>query len=71
MSEPVRRGPFSRPVRGTGPRAGLSDLLPYLAAHRGVLGAAIGLSVVGAATSLAQPLVVADLVRRVQASLPL
>jgi ABC-type multidrug transport system fused ATPase/permease subunit len=71
MSEPVRRGPFSRPVRGTGPRAGLSDLLPYLAAHRGVLGAAIALSVVGAATSLAQPLVVADLVRRVQAALPL
>ncbi len=71
MSEPVRRGPFSRPVRGTGPRAGLADLLPYLAPHRGVLGMAIALSVVGAATSLAQPLVVADLVRRVQASLPL
>jgi len=71
MSEPTRPGPFSRPVRGTGPRAGIKDLLPYLAAHRGVLGAAIGLSVVGAATSLAQPLVVADLVRRVQASLPL
>jgi ATP-binding cassette subfamily B protein len=32
---------------------------------------AIALSVVGAATSLAQPLVVADLVRRVQAALPL
>jgi len=71
MSEPTRRGPFSRPVRGTGPRAGIKDLLPYLAAHRGVLGAAIALSVVGAATSLAQPLVVADLVRRVQASLSL
>jgi ABC-type multidrug transport system fused ATPase/permease subunit len=32
---------------------------------------AIGLSVVGAATSLAQPLVVSDLVRRVQAAAPL
>jgi ATP-binding cassette subfamily B protein len=71
MSEPVRRGPFSRPARGTGPRAGLKDLLPYLSPHRGVLATAIGLSVVGAATSLAQPLVVSDLVRRVQAAAPL
>ncbi|MBI4899626.1 MAG: ABC transporter ATP-binding protein [Actinobacteria bacterium] len=67
----VRRGPFSRPARRGGPRAGLRDLLPYLAEHRGILGAAIGLSVVGAATSLAQPLVVGDLVRRVQAAAPL
>lgn len=67
----VRRGPFSRPARGDGPRAGLRDLLPYLAEHRGVLGAAIGLSVLGAVTSLAQPLVVGDLVRRVQAAAPL
>jgi ATP-binding cassette subfamily B protein len=71
MSEDVRRGPFSRPARGTGPRAGLRDLLPYLSPHRGVLATAIGLSVVGAATSLAQPLVVSDLVRRVQAAAPL
>jgi ABC-type multidrug transport system fused ATPase/permease subunit len=71
MSEPVRRGPFSRPARGSGPRAGLRDLLPYLSPHRGVLATAIGLSVVGAATSLAQPLVVSDLVRRVQAAAPL
>lgn len=71
MSEPVRRGPFSRPGRGAGPRAGFKDLLPYLAPHRGILGFAIGLSVVGAAASLAQPLVVADLVRRVQAAAPL
>jgi ATP-binding cassette subfamily B protein len=46
-------------------------MLPYLAAHRAVLAAAIALSVVAAATSLAQPLVVSDLVRRVQAALPL
>jgi len=71
MSEPARRGPFSRPARGAGPRAGLKDLLPYFAPHRGVLATAIGLSVVGAATSLAQPLVVSDLVRRVQAAAPL
>ncbi|MGV8849734.1 MAG: ABC transporter ATP-binding protein [Propionibacteriaceae bacterium] len=71
MSEPVRRGPFSRPARGAGPRAGFKDLLPYLAAHRVVLGAAIALSVVVAATSLAQPLIVSELVRRVQAALPL
>lgn len=71
MSEPVRRGPFSRPARGVGPRAGFKDLLPYLAAHRVVLGAAIALSVVVAATSLAQPLIVSELVRRVQAALPL
>ncbi|HET7725576.1 MAG TPA: ABC transporter ATP-binding protein [Propionibacteriaceae bacterium] len=70
VSRPAR-GPFSRPARGDGPRAGLRDLLPYLAEHRGILGAAIALSVVGAATSLAQPLVVGDLVRRVQAAAPL
>lgn len=71
MSEPVRRGPFSRPAHGAGPRAGFPDLLPYLAAHRVVLGAAVALSVVVAATSLAQPLIVSELVRRVQAALPL
>lgn len=71
MSEATRRGPFSRPVRGAGPRAGIKDLLPYMAPHRRVLVMAIALSVVGAATALGQPLVVSDLVRRVQASAPL
>ncbi len=71
MSEATRRGPFSRPVRGAGPRAGIKDLLPYMAPHRSVLVMAIALSVVGAATALGQPLVVSDLVRRVQASAPL
>lgn len=68
MSEPTRRGPFSRPARDAGPRAGIKDLLPYMAPHRRVLGIAIGLSILGAATALAQPIVVSELVRRVQAA---
>lgn len=71
MSDTTRRSPFSRPARDAGPRAGLRDLLPYLTPHRGLLGIAIGLSVLGAAASLAQPLVVSSLVRRVQAAVPL
>ncbi|MFV0426184.1 MAG: ABC transporter ATP-binding protein [Beutenbergiaceae bacterium] len=51
-----------------GPRASLSELLPYLAVRRGLLVAAISLSVVGAATSLAQPLIVQLVIDRVQQS---
>lgn len=51
----------------TGPRARFSQLLPYLAEHRGVLSIVIALSIFGAAASLAQPLLVSQVITVVQA----
>jgi ATP-binding cassette subfamily B protein len=65
-----RRGLFRRGAE-TGPRARLRDLLPYLAEHRGPIIAVIVLSIVGAALSLAQPLLVEQVVTRVQKAQPL
>ncbi len=61
-----RRSPFARPKKDDGPRATFRQLLPYLAEHRRVLGVVIALSVVGAATSLAQPLLVSNVITVVQ-----
>jgi ATP-binding cassette subfamily B protein len=52
----------------TGPKAKFSELLPYLLEHRKVLGFVIVLSVLGAAASLAQPLLVSQVIARVQAN---
>jgi len=68
---PERRGPFSRPAKDDGPRATFRQLLPYLAEHRGVLGVVIALSIVGAGASLAQPLLVSQVISVVQAGDPL
>ena len=46
----------------TGPRASFRELLPYLAEHRGTLVAVALLSLVGAAASLAQPLLAGQVV---------
>ncbi|WP_280679919.1 ABC transporter ATP-binding protein [Cryobacterium sp. CG_9.6] len=46
-------------------------MLPYLLEHKKVLGFVIVLSVLGAATSLAQPLLVSQVITRVQANTPL
>ncbi len=62
----VRRG-FGRPVDDTGPRATFSQLMPYLLEHRRVLGFVIALSVLGAAASLAQPLLVSNVISVVEA----
>ena len=62
-----RRGLLRR-GRDDGPRARFRDLLPYLTEHRGAIIAVIVLSVVGAALSLAQPLLVQQVVTRVQRS---
>ena len=62
-----RRSPFSRPQKDDGPRATFRQLLPYLTEHRGVLGVVIALSIVGAGTSLAQPLLVSQVISVVQA----
>ena len=52
--------------KDTGPKAKFSQLWPYLTEHKGALWLAMGLSVVGAAISLAQPLVVGMVINAVQ-----
>ncbi|MDJ0376328.1 ABC transporter ATP-binding protein [Cryobacterium sp. PH31-L1] len=70
--------PTSKPPRGrrgrpvpAGPRATFSQLLPYLFEHKKVLSVVIVLSVLGAAASLAQPLLVSQVITIVQANDPL
>jgi len=60
-----RRSPFSR-AKDDGPRARFSQLLPYLGEHKGVLAAVIVLSILGAGASLAQPLLVSQVITVVQ-----
>ncbi|CAB4647746.1 unannotated protein [freshwater metagenome] len=48
------------------PRAKFSQLWPYLAEHRGALVVAVVLSLIGAAVSLAQPLLVGQVITAVQ-----
>ena len=54
-----------------GPRATFRQLLPYLFEHKKVLSVVIGLSILGAATSLAQPLLVSQVITLVQHDTPL
>jgi ATP-binding cassette subfamily B protein len=61
---PSRR--FGRPD-DDGPRATFSQLMPYLLEHRRVLSWVIVISVLGAGTSLAQPLLVAQVITVVEA----
>ena len=63
---PARRSPFSRKP-DDGPRASFRQLLPYLLEHKKVLGVVIVLSLFAAGASLAQPLLVQEVVKRVQA----
>ena len=53
-------------VTDTGPRASFRDLLPYLFEHKKVLGFVIVLSILGAAASLAQPVLVSQVITLVQ-----
>ena len=62
---PARRSPFSRQPE-EGPRARFSQLLPYLFEHKPVLAVVIALSVLGAAASLAQPLLVSQVITAVE-----
>ena len=64
------RGRRGRPVP-EGPRAKFSQLLPYLFEHKKVLGFVVVLSVLGAAASLAQPLLVSQVITIVQDEKPL
>ncbi|MCC4907911.1 ABC transporter ATP-binding protein [Microbacterium sp. cx-59] len=64
-SEPRRRGRRADPKDG--PRASLKQLLPYVFEHRGVVVFIVVLSIVGAALTLGQPLLVGQVIQRVQA----
>lgn len=59
-----------RRSRHEGPRAGLTHLAPYLKEHRGILAIVVALSIIAALAQLAQPLLVAQVIGRVQAGSP-
>jgi len=52
--------------KDTGPKAKFSQLTPYLLEHKGALFVAVILSLIGAVVSLAQPLVVGQVITAVQ-----
>ncbi|MEV1129953.1 ABC transporter ATP-binding protein [Agromyces sp. NPDC049794] len=66
-----RRSPFARPEATPGPRATFSQLLPFIFEHRPVLVWVAVLSVIGALASLAQPLLVSQVISIVEAGDPL
>ena len=66
MSMMGGRGRRPGPGPEKGPKAKFSQLLPYLGEHKGALWVAVALSIVGAAISLAQPLVVGQVITAVQ-----
>lgn len=66
-----RRGRRPGAPADDGPRASFSQLVPYLLEHRGILSVVVVLSLFGAAASLAQPLVVGQVITRVQEGLDL
>jgi len=80
-SRPATTASTARPARGRGrgraagadegPRARFSDLLPYLLEHKRILGFVTVLSLLGAAASLAQPLLVSQVISVVEAGDPL
>jgi ABC-type multidrug transport system fused ATPase/permease subunit len=55
--------------KDSGPKAKFNQLLPYLGEHKGALVVATVLSLIGAAVSLAQPLVVGQIITAVQEGL--
>ena len=67
---PARRG-FGRRPKDDGPRATFRQLLPYLGEHRTILSFVVVLSVLGAAASLAQPLLVSRVISVVEVGDPL
>lgn len=62
---------FGRRQKDEGPRASLKELLPYLFVRRGLFAGAIVLSLIGAVTSLIQPLFVQEIIARVEQQSPL
>ena len=64
------RNPFARRV-DEGPRARFSQLLPFLFEHKKALAVVVALSIIGAGASLAQPLLVSQVITVVEAGQPL
>ena len=62
---------FRRGRKQEGPRASLKQLLPYIFEHKKVIAVVVGLSIIGAMASLAQPLLVGQVITRVQHGSPL
>jgi len=62
---------LGRPRGSRGPRASLKQLVPYLLSQRGPLALALTLGIIGAGTSLVQPVLLGQVIERVQASQPL
>ncbi|MBX9715579.1 MAG: hypothetical protein K2X42_03185, partial [Burkholderiaceae bacterium] len=69
QSKPRRRS--FRGEQEEGPRASFTQLLPYLGEHRGILSVVIVLSILAAGASLAQPVLVGQLITLVQAGDPI
>ncbi|MEV4687563.1 ABC transporter ATP-binding protein [Microbacterium sp. LWH3-1.2] len=66
-----RRGRGRRGKAEEGPRATFSQLLPYLFEHKRTLAVVVVLSILSAGASLIQPLLVGQVITRVQAGLDL
>src|SRR5699024_8607787 len=71
MADARRRSPFSRPPKDDGPRASFRQLLPYILEHRGTIVAVAILSVIAAALTLVQPVMIGEVIRHVEAQDPL
>lgn len=67
MSSPRLGRRSSTPEKSSAPKAKFGQLMPYLLEHKKVLSFVIVLSIVGAAASLAQPLLVGQVINRVSA----
>src|SRR5687767_4078454 len=67
---PARRRGLRAP-KDDGPRASFRQLLPYLAEHKVALGIVVALGLLGAAASLAQPVLVGQVITLVQNEQPL
>ncbi|MEP6478312.1 MAG: ABC transporter ATP-binding protein [Rhodoglobus sp.] len=61
-----RRSPFARGKKDDGPRATFGQLLPYLLEHKKSLVFAVALSILAAGASLAQPLLVQQVIGAVR-----
>ncbi|MGO1435038.1 MAG: ABC transporter ATP-binding protein [Canibacter sp.] len=64
MTEPSAGGPQVR----RGPRASLKELIPYLLAQKGLLSLALALGIISAIAALMQPVLVGQIIERVQAN---
>jgi len=72
-ARPATRGRGIRPRRGKadGPRATFRQLLPYLFEHKGTIAVVVVLSILSAGASLVQPLLVGQVITRVESNLDL